>query len=178
MGFLAGEAGDRYDVGGRGVDWLRSIKESQKGDEDSERKQGEEGPAWAGWLDGGRERGLGDGIGCGWGFEGDGAVEAVAAAGEGLDEGGLALFRLESTADDGDVLGEVGIVDDAILPDGLDDLLASDDLGGAFGEDEEGFGGFAIEADGFTVLKQDFGDGVEAEGTKADELPFFQPVTT
>jgi len=107
-----------------------------------------------------------------------GAEDAVAAAGESLDEARFPFLGIQCAADDGDVLGEVGLVHNPVRPDGLEDFLLGDDLRGLFQKDEKGFGGFADQMDGLAILQKDFSVRVQAKPAETVDPPVLQGVTS
>jgi hypothetical protein len=105
---------------------------------------------------------------------GDRTNKAIAAAGEGFDIGGGAGSSGEGFADDGDVLGEIGLIDDAVGPNGGHNLIFGKYGSGILDKDEEGLDSFAGEVDGKLVAKNDLSDGVECKLAQLVDWMFLQ----
>jgi hypothetical protein len=99
----------------------------------------------------------------------DGDYEAVAAAGERLDEAGTAGGVTESVAEagHGGVDAVVVIDEGAAGPKDADDLVASDEFAGAREKQEKKLAGLGVQPDAKAFAAQLAGGGVEFEDTEA-----------
>lgn len=99
----------------------------------------------------------------------DGGDEAVAAAGEGLDEARVAGGVAEDLADavDGGVDAVVEVDEGAIGPEGAGDLVAGEDLAGVLEEQKEQLKGLGVELEAKALAAQLAGGSVGFEGSEA-----------
>jgi hypothetical protein len=102
-----------------------------------------------------------------------GSKDAVPGTGESFDEAWSAAGGAEDFANDGDVLGEIGLIDDSAGPETGHHFLFGEDLSGVFYEYEEGFDSFPGSMEGFSVAKKHLSSSVQAVRSEAVCSPVY-----
>ncbi len=92
----------------------------------------------------------------------DGGEEAVAAAGEGLDEAGVGCGVSEGLADavDGGVETVLVVDEGSVGPEGAADFLAGEEVAGPVEEQEQDLEGLSVELDADSLAAELAGDAV------------------
>ena len=93
--------------------------------------------------------------------------EAVTDSWDGLDEAGLAAVVVEGLSQEADGAGEGVLRDSGIGPDGIEDLLLSEEPAAVLNQVEEQAEGFGLEGDGRVVRTEAEGGVVGLEAIEA-----------
>ena len=179
--FLAGQTGDRNTVQFR---WrgLSSPAHEQESADRGEHDQGgwhtkkEDGAAGRGRGSLRFDRGLPRQLG-GLLRDGDGPEDAVAPSGKRLDVTGLSVVGGDSFSNDGDVLREVRLVNDAVRPDRRHQVLFCDHLPGVFQEGQKRLHRLSGQMNRLVLPQQHLCGGVEPKKPESEDPTCFQGAT-